>query len=466
MSTDNLSAEHFVRVAFRLTAPVKGSLIKTAQDKLESIRDVWRDIGQVFCHFELDKNGSLLCVFGSQKGVLLGETVRDWLVKKKPDQDNIIWCEKLGKEYALVYILAGQVVQESFERPGSVMPSIRRLIKRAATHEEGFRIFMHQSAERVHEVLNKEGEYEVEVLKMSVVSRIKKVTGSPPMLAPYRRAVRHMLDPVRFLRIALLGALIAAVVVPGTWFATNWKLGDLPEPDLSLIEINSAMAKKYRALLQAPSPGVLLPAIHRAGLQFQLDKSFSKIWRIERLEWHQGSTSLTVKAYLPERQGVSQQVLQQGKDGPYELPAHLRAKINAEAEARGWQVKLAGLEADFKIPLDNIAERDESEVHDIHRFMPDEKNFRWDLAQITKALKPFGELETRPSEDEKNDIYQTRKASLNFSKIPWLTSNTVILVSRQLTGGPVILEAVELNTLPNGSGGFMNGNILFHTIWR
>lgn len=451
---DSVAAKSFVRSALRLPTSIEGNAVRTARRKFNSIAKVLGEGQEVFSRFEVASHGEMLCTFGTEQGLLLAETIRDWVANDLIGEDTFLWCERMGDEYALVCIMDGRIIKESFERPNVAIVEVPRLINRLRANNAEFYVFLH----RAHpSELNLDENLKIRHLKRSVLEHVDLMEKPAPKLLPYSQAVQRVASKWRIRGIVLGGLLAILLAAPATWLGVNWWLGEPAKIDFTTAKQYKKLVQEYRDLLLSPDPGQLLTAIHRSSLEFLTDPWFGEHWSVEAFEWDRESGRLKVRASLPKVSLPDSQGEALGQE--------LQQQILAQAEKRGWKVSLSGFTATFALPV--IAEgRSQKEADRISLLKPGTENGSWDINQMSREMKLVGELSPQPQTSENTEVYRTETAVLNIHSDPWPTGDTAQWIGRRLKGGPLVLDSVTLKALPGSRGGFVNGEIVFRVIWR
>ena len=452
--SEDLVAGSFARSALRLSVLIEGSVVRVARKKFNSIRRVLGEGHKLFSRFEKGPDNELLCTFGTERGLLLAEIVRDWMAQDEFAADTFLWCERFEGEYALVCVMEGRIVKETFERAGTIKAEVGRLVSRLRARGLNFRIFLHGLKPAK---LGLDKNLPVRKLETSVQDYAQQTAGTLPQLFPFQRAIAQITSRWRVRAILMAGVLAVALVIPGTWVVVNWWLGDLPDINFTSMERYRALVEEYQDLLRSPDPGILLSAIHRVSLQFFLDSQFGKQWIIRSLEWDRDTGRLKISASLPD-------VWVQGSPGEG-LPGDLQQKIRAEVESRGWKVMLSGINGVFMLPV-LVDGRTEQEANRLHIAWSEKAQAVWDLADMADDMKLVGELSPTPEKDQVTEVYRTEAVVLRLSSDPWIQGGTAKWIGKRLAGAPLVLDSVTLHTPPSGSGGFLDGEIAFRLIWR
>ncbi len=453
MSGD-LVAGSFARSALRLSTLIEGSAVRVARKKFNSVRKVLGEDHKLFSRFEKGPDNELLCTFGSEQGLLLAEIVRDWMAQDGFTADTFLWCERLEEEYALVCVMEGRIVKETFESAGAIKAEAACLVSRLRAQGSDFCIFLHDLDAAK---LGLDKDLPVRRLKTSVQDYARQTAGELPQLLSFQRAIAQITSRWRVRAILMAGVLAVALVIPGTWAVVNWWLGGPPDIDFASMEQYRALVEEYHDLLRSPDPGVLLPAIHRVSLKFFLDSQFGKQWIIRSLEWNRDAGWLKISASLPDAWG---------QGSPDEgLPSDLQQQIRAEVESRGWKVKLSGTDGIFMLPV-LVDGRTEQEVNRLRIAWPEKAQTSWDLAGMADDMKLVGELLPTPEKDRVTEVYRAEAVVLRLSSDPWIKGGTAKWIGKRLAGAPLVLDSVTLRTPPSGSGGFLNGEIAFRSVWR
>lgn len=445
----------FVRSAIRMPVEIKGSLTRTARQQYLSVRKAL-ETSRVYSRFELGGSDRLQCVFSPEPGLLLGETVRDWLAGTEPSPPNFLWCEQLGEdEIALVCVLDERVLRETFETAGTVQPEVEQLVRRGRAHDPDFRIFLHEVAP---EALGLDSGEEVTVLEESVLNRVKRIRGGPPRVGSYRAAIARIATVYRLWRILLAGVLVAATVLPATYYGARWYYEiDMFVLTPSNLEKRKELRGEYGELLRTGDPGTIIPALHRAFARFLAAPEFGNFWKVERLSWTRGAGRLEIHALLPRGTSPPED------EGEAMSPAR-QARLLESARNRGWDLALDGFGGIFTLPVAWEA-RSAEEAKKLRMFPPSSSENSWHLERLTEDLAPVGVLENSGGFSH-NAVYQTQSVALQLSRDPWVTGETAEWLGQRLGGGPLVLESVSLEALPDGTGGLMDGTIRLLLVWR
>ncbi len=449
-----LVAGNFVRSAFRLPIRPEGNLARVARNHYNSVREAM-EVERLYSRFEMTPNGELLCIFSEQSGILLGETVRDWVLSLDANYTNFLWCEKLDDEFLLVCVLDGQVVKESYENTYSITTQVQQLIRRAKDRGAEFRVFLYNILQS-DLLLNVD--LPVTRLDVSILTHIKHVgTRSLPRLHSYSAAIAKIAQGWILIRIAMIGLLIAALVLPSTYFLAQWWLGGAVDNYTQDYQLVKSSTRNYNALLTQPDSTVLLPAIHKASLDILLDSQLAQTWRINELRWTRDLNILKVSLSLPK--------LTDALGEPIALSPELKEKLRADAAERGWSMRLRNNLISLEIPI-TAEPRAPDGVHDLRRFEPQDPRDRWHFKRLERDLEPVGTLSSKPQEGRRTDLYYTQPATFKFTGDPWQTGTTARWLAQRLSNGPLVIDEVRLITPDSSRGGLMDGTVKFQMLWR
>ena len=448
-----LVAGNFVRSAYRLPAPLAGTISGTAKAEYDSARAVM-ETDKVYAHFEMDEDDSLLCVFSTQHGILLGETIRNWIKQTRGELADFLWCEKLGSEYAMVCILDGRVVKESFEDQFSAEPQLNLLIKRVQDHNPDFSIFIH---EEERDELHLGSDLPIVLLEDSILQHIKEAkSASLPRLHKYGKALAEISRARIIARIIIAGILAGIIVVPGTWYGANWWYGEMPEVRIDDFKEIRAQNRVYNELLHRSDIQDLLPAIHQASQTVISSLGATDTWYVSELLWNYGG-NLQVVVHIPELTDVFGDTMQ--------IPPDMKTRLQNKAKARGWTVQILETSAKIEVPV-AVEPRSVFEADRLRLYEPTKPNERWYPTKLAQDMEAMGTMEVDENVAGRTSQYYFRPATLHLSSDPWLNGQTATWLGRKLADGPLLVDSLTLRATEGSRGGLMDGTIKFRLLWR
>lgn len=445
-----------------MPAEIKGSLARTARRQYRGFCRVMEK-KRVYSHFQLDSNGILQCVFSPEPGLLLGETVRDWIWKsgdlaEDPPQ-HFLWCEKFeDDEFAMVYVQDGRVYRESFTTARTVQMESEQLVRRGQVHDPDFRIFLCGLEPAEVGLTDVESIFK---LDLSVLEHAGQSRQNLPQVSSYRKAISRVADAARFRRIAIVAVALAAALA-ASYYGIRWFHPVEPPPVVPVDGVaesadHLALVQAYSDLLTPGDAGDILLALHGAIVRFITEPVFGAYWLIEEAQWRQGDSQVLIQATLltgdspPEDEGE-------------EMSATRQTELQKAAEALGWTLAIDRFSGTFRLPVD-WDPRTQEQLDDLPQSQPDSSEGLWHFERLVDDMRPIGALE-KDENGASNGYFHTESFVLNLSQDPWLTGETAKWLGRRLGGGPTVLDAVSLQSAPAGSGVFMDLTIKFRLVWR
>ncbi len=450
---EDLIAGHFVRSACRLPTPIEGSISNTAKMQYNSASAVM-EADDIYSHFELDQGGDLLCIFSTQDGLLLGETVRDWIGEIHGETLNFLWCEKLGNDYAIICVLDGRVVKESFEDQFSIVSQFQLLVKRVQNHGEDFKIFL-CNLER--DDLDLSSEIKFVMLEDSVLKHVKEMSSRTlPQLHAYSKALSKVTRSQVLARILIVGIASLIAVIPATWYGAHFWFGEMPEVSVDDFEDIRNQNKEYSELLMRSDAGQLLQEIYRVSQKIANSPAVRETWYISEILWVYGE-NLQVRVYIPK--------LTDALGGTISTPPESRQRLQEEANTSGWTVQFFPTSALIAAPVP-MEPRSPLEADRLRLHEPSLKTDRWHPKRLALTMDAVGELNIDENTSSGKSQYYFRSAVFSFSKDPWLNGETPAWLTQTLAGGPLLLDSIALHTSDGSRGGLMDGRIKFRMLWR
>lgn len=433
---------------------VEGSLLRTARAQYRSFCKVL-ERKSVYSRFELDPNGVLQCVFSPEPGVLLGETVRDWLLGGEDSSPHFLWCEKFGdSEFALVYVLDGRVCREVFVTPRIAQMEVEQLVRRGRVHDPDFRVFL---CDLEPAEVGLDGQQAVSLLDRSVLDRAKTSRSDLPKVSSFGRALSRISNASRLRRILIAVVTLLAALLTAYYSLQSSRFEDVEVVALPGLTKHQLLVQEYNDLLATGSADRILQALHGTLAQFLKDPMFGAYWLIEEVQWRRGDFRMQVQARLlkgdhpEEDEGESLSEARQGR-------------LREAAEARGWTLTIDDFSGTFQLPVEWNS-RTQEEISALSLGQPLSRGHRWHVERLAEDMKLIGELETGGRNTE-NRVYRTQSLTLKLSQDPWPTGETARWLGLHLAGSPVSLDAVSLRSVSKGTGALMDGEIRFRLIWR
>ena len=444
---------------------------------------------QVFCHFET-VGRRLRCAFSNERKYLLGETVRDWLADARGVRD-FLWCEALDDELALVLVANGRVVKD----PADVQDADREVATALGRLDARAPVFVHQSAAH-YEALSRHPRCQaIETSVLDHVARLRNEGRPVAELGPVSDilAVRVWNACWKWTQFITL----SAVGVAGVAFAYFQFTGQEPTVEVTPEAIERSL-DEYDRLLQTPDARAVLAAMHLSYRRFVADPFFGAGWDVLAVTWRRPKddvtfnassntqtwpkTSLRIVAQLPHALPDDRKSLPSSDDDvqfgiPREELVALQAAVRDYAGKRGWRVaEVDSLTATVDLPI-VVSPRTEDEADRNRLPTPPEGN-RWHFRTLRRDLEAFGVLRqveravprNVPGQIERARAtsYHTDEFSLDLAGLEWAYPDAARWLGERLSGGPVVLDEVELEraTAPERAvrRGW-KGKILFRTVW-
>ena len=427
-------ARHVVREDVALAWSLPEAVVQRRREKL--VRAILG--GDVYCHFE--RTGRrLACAFSNERKYLLGNIVRDWL-RDAHGAERFLWCEMLDGALALVLVVDGRVHKEAADVANvdrEVGMALARLGPEAL-------VFSHRNVQLVA----LEPMPHKQVLDLSVrdrLSDLRRRNAPIPELA-----LANSLTPVRRLnaglawgrRLAVVAGLVAVAVLAIRW----WQARPDEAATVAVDDRPSVSEAEYQALLEAPDPAALLPAIHQAYRELLADPLLGTNWTVESLAWTRQESTLAVDISLPTT-GAQ----------PLVLDADMQAGIEQHAENRGWSLawreRGSGGRATVNIPV-TMGGSPRSRVPET----PSALN-RWHRLRLAEDLLPVGRLRTFDA--ERNSTFVSYLSALAVKDAEWSSAELANWLGTRLGGGPLLLESLVLVQ----SGPWATGELRFRSVY-
>lgn len=427
-------ARHVVREDVALAWSLPEAVVQRRREKL--VRAILG--GDVYCHFE--RSGRrMACAFSNERKYLLANVVRDWL-REAHGAERFLWCEMLDGALALVLVVDGRIHKEAAD-VANVDREVSMALARLGPEAP---VFVHRDVQ----VAALDAVPHKQVLDDSVRDRLRDLR---------RRNVRipelvlaASLPPVRRLnasfvwgrRVAVAAGLVAAATLAIRW----WQ--ERPDEAATVVADDrpSVSEAEYQALLEAPDPAALLPAIHRAYRQLLADPLLGANWTVENLAWTRQQNALAVDISLP-RTG----------DAALALDADVQAAIKRHAENRGWSLawrdQEGGGSATVNIPV-TMRGSPRSRVPET----PSAVN-RWHRIRLAEDLLPVGRL--RMFDAQRNSTFVSYLSALAVKDAEWSSADLANWLGTRLGGGPLLLESLVLVR----SGPWATGELRFRSVY-
>ena len=428
-------ARHVVREDVALAWPLPAAVVQRRREKL--VRAILG--GDVYCHFE--RTGRrLACAFSNERKYLLGNVVRDWL-REAHGAQRFLWCEMLDGALALVLVVDGRVHKEAADVANvdrEVGMALTRLGPKAP-------VFAHRDVR----VAALESVPQKQVLDVSVRDRLGELRRRNQPVPEL--ALADSLPPVRRLNVGLAWGrrlAVAAGLVALATFAIRW-WQDRPDDAATVVvdDRPSVSEAEYQALLEAPDPAALLPAIHRAYRQLLADPLLGANWTVENLAWTRQEGTLAVDISLPTTGSAAQ---------PLALDADVQAAIERYAESRGWALawrEQGGGSATVNIPV-TMRGSGGTRMPE----MPSAAN-PWHRLRLAEDLLPVGRLRTFGP--ERNATFVSYLSALAVKDAEWSSAELANWLGTRLGGGPLLLESLVLVQ----SGPWATGELRFRSVY-
>ena len=432
--------------AFESVRSSSATIAATARRRARLMRQVFDD-RDIYCWFE-PGDGSLRCAYATEPGYLLGESVRNWLYETR-NARNFVYCERMGDQRAVVLVVDGQVVKDAllggYELTVELRHALARLEKVAPTAHD---VYLRGIAAADLPPARRSDAISVED---SVLDWMEDASGPLPELKSMNEAISgidvvakrlRQLKIVRSIGFVAGAALIA--VLAGYWWLNRPPPAELvgappPKPP-------GVLSAEYRALLRTPDPGVLIPAMYRAYRTFLSDPFFGELLDVRKLQWTRTAGRLKIEASLPR--DVAQ--------GPrFEPPDGLLDQIRSVAAKREWGVEFAGLDVTLLLPV-TAANR----VDPLRLPQPVAEGNPWHEKRLGADLEILGTVTVMPG--TRNRVYHANSTVLALHAAEWYTGDTAAWLGNRLSGGPLVLDSVVLES---GPGAAMDGKVQFTTLW-
>lgn len=392
--------------------------------------------GDVYCHFER-RGGRLACAFSNEGKVLLAELVRDWLLELHGAK-SFLWCEAIDGELALVLVVDGRIVKDVATLAAVASPE-QEFGMALEQLPDGAPVFVHQDvpAAELANLPNKE------MLATSVRERLRELRSrSRPVaelvLVDRLPGVQHWNTWTRWGRRVVAAGIALGVVV----LAVDWWQNRQPGETADEIAAQgpTVTEAEYQALLEAPDPAQLLPAIHRAYRGLLADPLLGTSWTVDGLRWSRQEGALAVDLSLPVEESTGASVLSD----------ELRTDVARYADSRGWALAwnadgTAPGRATVTIPV-TAPPRQSARVPE----RPPAEN-PWHRVRLAKELTTIGSLRT--FDPTRNSTFQSYLSALALRNAEWASPQLAEWLGTRLGGGPLVLESLVLvQTGPSATG--------------
>ena len=429
-------ARHVVREDVALAWPLPAAVVQRRREKL--VRAILG--GAVYCHFE--RTGRrIACAFSNERKYLLGNIVRDWL-REAHGAESFLWCELIDGALALVLVVDGRIHKDAAD-VANVDREVGMALARLGPEAP---VFAHRDVQigALAAVPHKQ------TLDASVRDRLRQLrAGNAPVA---ELALADSLPQVRRLNAALAWTRRVAVVASLAALATltiRWWQGRADDAAAVVVEDRPSVSDaEYQALLEAPDPAALLPAIHRAYRQLLADPVLGANWTVENLAWTRQQGTLAVDISLPTTPASAQ---------PQALGANVQAAIEQHAARRGWVLawrEQGDGSATINIPVATGEAAARSRVPEA----PSAAN-PWHPSRLAEDLLPVGQLRTFDA--ERNSTFVSYLSALAVQNAEWSSAELANWLGARLGGGPLLLESLVLVN----SGPWATGELRFRSVY-
>ena len=416
----------------------------------------------IYCYFKRDGR-RLSCAFSNAKGILLGESVRDWLTEAYGVQ-SFVWCQKLGEAYALVLVSGGAVLRDAVFGESELQRELELALNRVDADADGERrLFLHRNVSVAPEL---DPDCRGETLNVTVNQWIDRLSRSESAAAPEL----HSLDD--FPEVALWNAVwnwtrrvvFVALFAGVAWYGWTWWLALQPDEPVDTGPKGPSEAhREYEKLRLSPDPGVLVPAIHSAYLEFMSDPLFGASWQVTSLRWAAAEAdALEIKASLPVLEVQAEE--DEAVEIAFQLPGELRRRLITYAGGRDWSLELDGSLATLVVPVE-LTPRTAAEAERIRLPEPSGQRERWHWRQMTRDLEVVGDTQKGLVREipSRNPLYRQYGMSLELHGIEWSSRDMAAWLGARLSGGPVVLESIVLQAAQGTAS--MQGEMRFRMVW-
>lgn len=428
-------ARHVVREEVAHASLVPRALVQIRREKL--VRAVLG--GDVYCHFER-RGPRLACAFSNERKVLLAEVVRDWLAEEHGAR-SFLWCENLDGALALVLVADGRVVKDDLDVDNTDR-DVRTALAQLGPERA---VFVHADVAAAGSAL--EDVADRQVLDASVRDRLRWLRGRGRPI-PELALVGSLAAVQRWNATALWArrAAVAAVLIAASALALEWWRNRAEQSTEEVaVQGPTVSEAEYLALLEAPDPAALLPAIHRAYRQLVADPVLGAHWTVTNFAWTRQEGVLAVGLALPKTPGSAM---------PAQLEADLQAEVGAYAATRGWQVTWEEQGATLRLP---VAAPAAPERRRVPERAPEDNP--WHQARLAEDLGPFGELRTFNT--ERNSTFHSTLWELVLKSADWSSAELASWLGARLGGGPLLLERLTLVQ----RGPWVTGDLRFRSVY-
>ena len=433
---------------------------------------------QVYCHFET-AGRRMRCAFSNESKALLGETVRDWLAADHGVRD-FIWCEVLDDVLALVVVRDGNIIKDVAD----ARDATREVATALSRLDDQTPVFVHPSVD--HDALASHPQ--ARICADSVRDRLARLRaqGVPVAeLGPLNelRAVKRWNAWWRGVKVTTFSAAAAAVLALAYLYISR----DEGAAAQDRAAARARTLTEYDGLLKEPDARVLLDAMHGAYRQFLGDPFFGPSWKIQDVMWRRSAKDeLRIVAELPHSAvaGDSEGPTADDDDVQFGVPREelifLQRSIGDYARERGWRVALDSvnkLRVTVYLPVVVLRRPQEAERNRLRR--PSGERGKWHLRTLRLDLEAFGTLrqvtdETRlrtargSAPRAQHRSYSADNFRLDLKGLEWAYPEASRWLGERLSGGPVVLDEVNLERAADSGGNILRGwrgKIVFRTIW-
>ena len=432
---------------------------------------------QVYCHFET-VGRRMRCAFSNERKTLLGETVCDWLAADHGVRD-FLWCEVLDDVLALVVVRDGSIVNDVAD----VQDPTREVATALSRLDDETPVFVHPSVD--HEALANHPQ--ARICADSVRDRVAGLRArgdSVAELGPLGelRAVKRWNAWWRGVKITTFSAVAATVLA----FAYLYIIADDGSAAQDRAAARARTLTEYDGLLKEPDARALLDAMHRAYRQFLGDAFFGPSWKIREVTWQRSvNGELRIVAELPHAAADDEREVPITDDDdvqfgvPREELVALQKSIGDYGRERGWRVALERvnkLRATVHLPV-VVSPRPQEAERRLRR--PAGERGKWHLRTLRRDLEAFGTLRQVSEETRlrtarggapraQHRSYSADHFRLDLKGLEWAYPQASHWLGERLSGGPVVLDEVDLERATNSDGNVLRGwrgRIVFRTIW-
>ena len=448
------------------------------------------DQQQLYCRFE-KRHGKLECAFsaagkGSAPRPLLGETVRDWLVRD--DFHDFLWCEKLPEGFALVLVIDGHVAKDGIFADSHVDQELRLALSQLRRSGSTRRIYFGddatgRSVEGVLRTLDS-GAFEA-VPSPATLDEYLAGNGATRKLTSLAATpgVRAWNRFWRVVRYGLFAVGLAGVGVLVYWGIQQFRRDEAPPPPTP-----DAAKRSYARLLAAPPAGDVLLRIHSAYRDFVGDRVFADYSNVTKLAWsaesgtRRGRSSprnspsglqITARLAVVEEDWRDRR---QASAFPQQLAAYAAERGwtglaivpitpgNTQRRQRAAAVETSGTGFTVTASLDPFpANLTVQQAIAMRRPTPTAEDGSPSRTNgLDESLADLGTVQVDDS--AYREIYETTRMQLTLRNAYWQDREIVEWLAAWLNDGPIVLDAVELQTVAGG-GAADATTITFRLAW-